>query len=90
VATFDESWFYLNMGHELTKFQPIPEREQRIVQSEKVMLPVVWNPSGSHLIKLPPKWFKFNASYYVTQIPDAFSVWNSDPKHESKTHRARR
>jgi hypothetical protein len=39
-----------------------------------MMIAIVWNPSGFHLIKLRPKGFKFNASYYVTQILDPASV----------------
>jgi hypothetical protein len=78
MGTLDELWFYLNMGHEPILLHPdeeIPERERRTVQSEKVMITIVWNPIGLHLIKLLPKGFKFNASSYVTQILDPFSVW---------------
>jgi hypothetical protein len=46
----------------------IPERGRRIVQSQKVMLAIVWNPRGFHLVNILPKGFKFNASYDVTQI----------------------
>jgi hypothetical protein len=38
------------------------------------MIRIVWNPSGFHLINLLPNGFKFNASYYVTQIHDSVSV----------------
>jgi hypothetical protein len=77
MVTLDESWFYLNMNHELLWLQQDEEnaeRERHTVQSEKVMITIVWNPSGFHLIKLLPKRFKFNARYYVTQILDPFSV----------------
>jgi histone-lysine N-methyltransferase SETMAR len=33
-----------------------------------MMLTIVWNPSGFHLINILPKGFKLNASFYVTQI----------------------
>jgi hypothetical protein len=78
MVTLDESWFYLNMGHELIWLQldeEIPERERHTVQSEKMIITIVWNLSGFHLIKLRPKEFKFNASYDITQIIDPFSVW---------------
>jgi hypothetical protein len=45
------------------------------VQSEKVMIAIVWNPSGFHLIKFLPKKFKFNASYHVAQILSPLSAW---------------
>jgi hypothetical protein len=36
---------------------------------------IVWNPGGFHLVNILPKGFKFNASYYVTQILDPLSKW---------------
>jgi hypothetical protein len=41
----------------------------------KVMLAIVWNPGGFHLVNILPKGFKFNGSYYVTQILDPLSKW---------------
>jgi histone-lysine N-methyltransferase SETMAR len=32
------------------------------------MLQIVWNSSGFHVITVPLKWFKLNASFYLTQI----------------------
>jgi hypothetical protein len=79
-VTLDESWFYLNLNPdpELIWLQPdgeIPERERPMIQSEKVMLTIVWNPSGFHLINVLPKGFKFNAIFYVTQILGQLSDW---------------
>jgi hypothetical protein len=79
-VTLDESWFYFNLNtdHELIWLQPdgeIPERERRTIQSKKVMLTIVWNPSGCHLINVLPKGFKFNASFYVTLILSLLSDW---------------
>jgi hypothetical protein len=53
------------MGHEPIWLYPdeeVPERERHIVQFEKVMITIVSNPSGFHLIKFLPKGFKFNGS----------------------------
>jgi hypothetical protein len=80
IVTLDESWFYLNLNtdHELIWLQPdgeIPERERRTIQLEKVMLTIVWNPSGFHLINVLPKGLKFNASFYITQILGPLSDW---------------
>jgi histone-lysine N-methyltransferase SETMAR len=76
--TLDKSWFYLHTDHELTWAQPdaeIPEREWHTVQSQKVMFTLVWNSGSFHLVNILPKGFKFNASYYVTQILDPLSKW---------------
>jgi hypothetical protein len=77
-VTLDESWFYLHTDHELIWAQPdaeVPERELRTVKSQKAMLTLVWNPGGFHLVNILLKGFKFNASYYVTQILDPLSKW---------------
>jgi hypothetical protein len=76
MVTLDESWFYLHIDHELIWAQPdaeIPERERHTIQSQKVMLTIVWNPGGFHLVNILPKRFKFNASSYATQILDPLS-----------------
>jgi predicted cupin superfamily sugar epimerase len=73
IVTLDESWFYLRIDHELNWAQPdteIPGRERRTAQSQKVMFTIICNPGGFHLGNILPKGFKFNASYYVTQILD--------------------
>jgi hypothetical protein len=76
IATLDESWLYLQTDNELIWAQPdaqIPERERHTVQSQKVMLTIVWNLGGFHFVNILPKGFKFNASCYVIQILDPLS-----------------
>jgi hypothetical protein len=71
IVTLDESWFYVNTDHELIwlrRDEEIPEKERQTVQSEKVMLTIVWNPSGFRLIRALPIGLKFNAGHYVAQI----------------------
>jgi hypothetical protein len=78
IVTLDESLFYLNTDLEFIWLQPdgeIPKRERCTIQSEKVMLTIVWNPNSFDLINVLPKGFKFNASYYVTQILGPISDW---------------
>jgi hypothetical protein len=78
IVTLDESWFCLHTNHELIWAQPdaeIPEKERYTVQSRKVVLTIFWNPGGFHLVNILPKGFKFNASYYVTQIFYPLSKW---------------
>jgi histone-lysine N-methyltransferase SETMAR len=78
IVTLDESWFYLHTDHEriwLQPDEPVPERERHTVQSEKMMLTIVWNPNGFHHIDVLPKGLKFNASYYVTHILEPLRNW---------------
>jgi hypothetical protein len=77
-VTLNESWFYLHTDHELIWEGPdaeIPERDRHTVQSQKGMLTIVCNHGGFHLVNILPKGFKFNASYYVTQILDPLFKW---------------
>jgi hypothetical protein len=55
IITLIEWWFYLNTDHEsiwLPADEKVPEREWHIIQSEKLILTIVWNISGFHLINL--------------------------------------
>jgi hypothetical protein len=45
------------------------------IQSEKVMLTMVWNSSGFHIINVAPKKFRFNAIFSVSQILVPLSDW---------------
>jgi hypothetical protein len=51
IVTLDESWFYLSTDHEMIWLQSdekVPEMERHIIQSNELMLTIVWNPSGFH------------------------------------------
>jgi hypothetical protein len=75
-VTLDESGFSLDTDQELTWAQAgakIPKREEHTVQSQKVMLTIIWNPGDFHLVNILPKGFKFNSNYYVIQILDPLS-----------------
>jgi histone-lysine N-methyltransferase SETMAR len=77
-VTLDKSWFYLNTDHEFIWLQPnaeVPEREKHTVQSEKVMLTIVWNSVGFHLIDFLFRWAKFNGDNYVTNILSPLAIW---------------
>jgi histone-lysine N-methyltransferase SETMAR len=78
IVTLDESWFYLSTDHELIWFPAdgkVPEMERHTVHSEKLMLMIVWNSSGFHLINVLSKGFKFNATHYVTNILSSLADW---------------
>jgi histone-lysine N-methyltransferase SETMAR len=46
-----------------------------MVQSEKVMLTIVWNPSGLHVIDVLPKGTKFNAGHNVSNVLSPLAIW---------------
>jgi hypothetical protein len=53
AITLDESWFYLNTGHESIWLPPdekVPEKELHCVRSENLILTNVWNSNGFHVI----------------------------------------
>jgi hypothetical protein len=46
----------------------VPDRKRQIVQSPTIMLTIVWNPSGFHIVKSLLKGGKFSAQYYKNNI----------------------
>jgi len=76
IVTLDESWFYFTTDYEamwLSSSETPPDRERHMVTSPKLMLTIVWNPDGFHVINVLPKGQKFNASYYVENILERVS-----------------
>jgi histone-lysine N-methyltransferase SETMAR len=69
--TLDESWFYLCTSHEIvwlqTGQQP-PDRVKHMIGDRKMMITIVWNLHGFHLVDGLPKGQKFNASYYIDNL----------------------
>jgi hypothetical protein len=64
-------FFHLANDHESIWIIPedeAPQRERKIGPSLKMMLIVVWNPHGFHLIDVLPKRSKFNAGHSTTHI----------------------
>jgi histone-lysine N-methyltransferase SETMAR len=69
--TLDESWFYLWTSHEIfwvQAGQQSPEMVKHMIGDRKLMVTIVWNPQGFHLVDAFPKGQKFNASYYIDRI----------------------
>jgi hypothetical protein len=63
---------YLSTDHEsiwLSQEDEAPQRERNFVSSPQMMLTVVWNPHGFHLIDVLPKGSKFHAGHYISHIP---------------------
>jgi histone-lysine N-methyltransferase SETMAR len=78
IVTLDESWIYLYCEHDLMWMahrEIVPDREWQTVQSPKLMLTIVWNPSGFHIVKALPKGGKFRAQYYTNNILIVISDW---------------
>jgi hypothetical protein len=57
IMTLDESWVYLYTEHEMwaSPGETVPDRDRQTIQSPKLVLTVVWNPNGFHVVKLLPK-----------------------------------
>jgi hypothetical protein len=73
---FDDSWFDLSTDYEsiwALSGDTSPEREIKMINSPKIMLTIVWNPHGFHVIDIFPKGCKFNSNYYISHILDAVS-----------------
>jgi hypothetical protein len=70
IVTLDESWFYLSTHYKfvcLPGDEKVLERERNTIQSNKLMLKIVWNARGFHLIKVLEKGRRFNAGYYIAE-----------------------
>jgi hypothetical protein len=71
LMTLNESWFYLSTSHEIVWLQADqepPESVKHMIEDRKMMVTIVWNPQGFHLIDGLPNGQRFNASYYVDMI----------------------
>jgi hypothetical protein len=78
IVTVDESWIDLYCEHDLMWMDPgeiVPDRGRETVQSPTLMLTIVWNPSGFHIVKALPKGGKFSAQYYRNNILLVVSDW---------------
>jgi hypothetical protein len=78
IITLDEFWFYFATDHGriwLPEGTEAPERERITIQSRKIMVTIVWNPTGLYQIVALPKGMKFNADYYISQILDPLAEW---------------
>jgi hypothetical protein len=78
IVTLDESWFYWCSDHDLMWLRPgetVPDRERYTIQSPKLMVTIVWNPNGFHVVDALPKAGKFNAHYYTGNIIYAILIW---------------
>jgi hypothetical protein len=69
--TLDEFWFYLWTIHETVRVQtgqqPL-EMVKHMIGGRKMMVTIVWNPQGFHLIEALLNGQKFNANYYIDRI----------------------
>jgi hypothetical protein len=63
------------MDHERTWLgpeEPVPDTEQLMIQSPKLMITIVWNPSGFHVVIALPQRLKFDRE--KCNIPKELSV----------------
>jgi histone-lysine N-methyltransferase SETMAR len=67
----DEYWFSFREDFErqwLPGDEPPADRVQSMVSSPRVMLTVVWNTEGFHIINVIPKGAMFGTDYYCEDI----------------------
>jgi hypothetical protein len=76
--------FYQSRIYLLSPEDETPQRERKTVSSSKMMLTIVWNLHGFHMIDVLPKGSKFNAGYYISHIRlpllEIFALYQDDPK----------
>jgi hypothetical protein len=78
IVTLDEFWFYFTTDHEqiwLPQGTEATEREQMTVQSRKMQVTIVWNPTELYRIAALHQGMKFNADYYISHILDPLAGW---------------
>jgi hypothetical protein len=66
------------MDHEFIWLQAdeeVPERGRHTIQSEKVMLTIVWNPTGFHPIDFLSRRAKLNSGHYGTNVLSPLASW---------------
>jgi hypothetical protein len=59
----------------MTSGEIVPDIKQQTLQLPTLMLTIVWNPSGFHIVKALRKGGKFSAQYYTNNILIALSDW---------------
>jgi hypothetical protein len=70
-VTLDESWFYYIPDHEFILLPPngkVPDLEPVTIQSKKVILTIVWDPTAFAVVIALESGCKFNAGYYVSKM----------------------
>jgi hypothetical protein len=78
IIMLNESWFYFTTNHEriwLPEGTEAPKRERITVQSRKMMVMIVWNPTGFCRIVALPEGMKFDADYYISHICNPLGEW---------------
>jgi hypothetical protein len=78
IVTLDELWFDFFADHEHIWFaseKPLSNRELHMLQSPKLMITIIWNPSGFHVVSAFPNGLKFNTGYYTREILQEIKNW---------------
>jgi hypothetical protein len=72
-VTLDETWVYCHTECKsiwLSGDEKAPERERWLTASPKLILTVMWNPVGFHVVDLRVKGVKFCSAYSLSNIMD--------------------
>jgi hypothetical protein len=80
IVTMDESWFYHSIDHESIwprTGEKVPERipVSVSVQCKKLIVTIVWDPTGFRVISVLPKGCKFNSDSYQSEMLKPLSEW---------------
>lgn len=92
LLTGDQSWFTLSYsanGMWLESDEYPTKYVKDSIGSEKIMLTVIWNPFGFHIIDFLPEGTSFNSSYFIEHILTPLEskkcqIWNQS--HNRKLH----
>jgi hypothetical protein len=78
IVPLNASWFDFTADQEriwLPEGTEAPERERITVQSRKMTVIIVWNPTGFYQFVALPQRMKFNADPYTSHILRPLAEW---------------
>jgi histone-lysine N-methyltransferase SETMAR len=90
IATLDEVWFHFS-----NHFDPIrlphdelpPFFPKQTIASQKLMITVVWNSHGCHVIQCLPKGIKWTSRYYSDNILSSIAaLWDVGSHRKMAVH----
>jgi hypothetical protein len=55
----------------------LKNRSESSSSREKMIMTIVWNPTGFYRIVALPKGMKFNADYYISHMLDPLAEWQT-------------
>jgi hypothetical protein len=82
IVTLDEAWSYFSNRFDriwLLHDELPPSFPNQTIASQKLMIPVVWNPEGFHAMQSLPKEIKWTGRYSSDNIlSQTAALWDVD------------